>query len=754
MPTPPSRSDSNQAAGPEKPAGVDTDRRVTEIASLLRSLDESAANSGQAQRPPNAHENRLVQVRLGVASSLFMALRCKHAPSAAHSLRVAIGCSAWTLAMNLSNEQRDQLEVAALLHDIGKIGIPDHILQKPGDLTVDEQAIVEQHAAMATDILGCCSAPREMIDTIKYAGAWYDGSKRGYDRRGSDLPLGARILAIVDAFDAMTTDHVYRRAMSRERALVELYEHAGRQFDPDLVRDFSDLHECNQLDLHAKVSQRWLDALAPDMANKQWQLNVPTTQPGQAMPHTLFQQKLLDNMHDGVVFVDSQLQIFLWNQGAERLSGVAGTAVYKRTWTPSLLEMRDGKGSLIPDEGCPVAAALKTGVQSIQRMSIAGRKGKDAPIDLHAIPVMGRDGTTYGATLLLHDAASETSLEERCQRLHAQATKDPMTQVANRAEFDRVHELFLTAHNESNLPCSLIICDIDHFKSVNDNYGHQAGDEAIRSFATVLKGMCRHGDLVARYGGEEFVMLCADCSNATAATRAEQLRQGWADLPHPMLGGKCISASFGVTENQPGDTPETMLRRADRALLEAKSSGRNRVVQLGTGISSEPAPRRSWWPFGREKPSALLQVELATNVPLEVVIEKLRGFVADQQAQILSTGDEHLEMQIDGQKSGLWRRSTDRMVPFGVEIHFVQKRESSEIDAKFQDTSKPSQTRLAVSIRPRRDRDRRREQATHQARRLLSSLKSYLMAREVGPDEQDVLVRARKAISPLLKKTH
>jgi len=115
------------------------------------------------------------------------------------------------------------------------------------------------------------------------------------------------------------------------------------------------------------------------------------------------------------------------------------------------------------------------------------------------------------------------------------------------------------------------MCDLDRFKLVNDTYGHQAGDEAIKCLASLLKSCCRPGDLVARYGGEEFVLLSADCDNAAAARRAEQIRKALSQIPQPKMDGRSVTVSFGVTEIQPGDTPETMLRRADRALLMAKS---------------------------------------------------------------------------------------------------------------------------------------------------------------------------------------
>ncbi len=721
-------------------ASATANDRLHDITSLLQRLDDSSLST-RTEIPQNPHENKLVQVRLGLASSLFMALRCKHAATAAHSLRVALGCSSWTLAMELDDERRDNIEVAALLHDVGKIGVPDHILLKPGPLTNDEVAIMNRHQLLAIDILGCCSAPTGLLDIVRYAPAWFDGSKNQsesggieFDLKGAELPLGARILAIVDAFDAMTTDHVYRRALSRDRALAELFDCAGKQFDSDLVRDFCHLHQQNRNDLHSQVSQRWLESLAPDLSDSKWQLNASTTEPGQAMPMTLFQQKLLDNMHDSVVFVDNQRQIFHWNQGAERLTGIASTAAYQRTWAPSLLDMRDARGNDIRDEACPVAAALRNGMQSMERLTVGGRNDQDIPIDLHAIPVVGRDGTTYGATLLLHDASNESSLEQRCQSLHSQATRDPLSGVANRAEFDRVQDLFIQAHVESKLPCSMFMCDIDHFKQVNDNYGHQAGDEIIRSVAGMLKRLSQHGDLVARYGGEEFVVLCADCNNADAAKRAEKIRRAIADQGHATLGGKSVTVSFGVTEYQPGDTPETMLRRADRALYQAKDGGRNRVVQLGAGAGqSTERRRRRFWPWRSTKPlknNVLLRSKLAAKVPTEIAIEKLRGFIADHQAQILSTEADRIEICLSGQSLSSDRRKVDRNVSFVIDLMFsemivpsVNRQTGKDVMVK--------QTRIDVSIRTRRGRDRRKQHLVQRAREVLSSLQSYLLALEV-----------------------
>jgi HD-GYP domain-containing protein (c-di-GMP phosphodiesterase class II) len=198
----------------------DTVQQASEIAALLQSLDETAAESGQSVSATraNACENKLIHARLGVASGWYAALRCKRSPTATHSLRVALACSSWGAVMDLDPKTRDELEVAALLHDVGKIGVPDHVLLKPGRLLPEEMELMDRHGDTTVEILTGCGVPQPILETVHYARQWFDGSGQGVDRQGDEIPLAARMLSIVDAFDSMTTDHVYRPARSRERA--------------------------------------------------------------------------------------------------------------------------------------------------------------------------------------------------------------------------------------------------------------------------------------------------------------------------------------------------------------------------------------------------------------------------------------------------------------------------------------------------------------------------------------------------------
>jgi len=707
------------------------DQGITALTSLLENLEEVAqSETSPRYSADSAHQNRLVQVRLGVASGLFLALRVKHAPTAAHSLRVALACSSWSLRLGLDSSQRDELEVAALLHDIGKIGVPDALLSKPGRLSKEEMAIMNRHRAHSREILSACSASSELLRIVWYAPAWFDGRRPEFDCKGEDLPLGARILSIVDAFDAMTTDHLYRRALSRERAMAELFEHAGTQFDPALVREFHGFFQANHNRLAESVTRRWLHDLMRQPKDDFWRLNHPADQDDVASVHRLFHEQLLDNMHDSVVFLDADLTIRRWNRAIEFLTGIPSTRAENQPWDPAILQVRDENFKLVTAGNCPVTQAIRSGTMASCRLYISDAKQEKVSIDAHITPVVDSEGQVHGATLLLQDASSRISLEERVQTLHERVTQDGLTRVANRAELDRVHKEWVKLHLEKGSPYSMIICDLDHFKKINDTFGHQAGDDALVTFASILKKFCRATDLVARYGGEEFVVLCPDCDNATATVRAEAIREALGARPHPTLDGKCVTASFGVTELQPGDTPETMLRRADRALLQAKDDGRNAVVQLGAGMSEGPLPRsrrRGWLAWLHHDPGQLLlSRKVITAVPLNLAVEKLRGFISDNKAEIIDISESRVTLGIDGKSDLLHRRSTDHPTAFLIEL------ELREIiwDQPAVGESVSVRTVVHVTIRPKRHRDRRRRDSTERARRLLLGLKSYLMAQD------------------------
>ena len=219
------------------------------------------------------------------------------------------------------------------------------------------------------------------------------------------------MIAVAEAFDAMTTDHVYRPAFSHERAMAELFDCSGRQFDPQLVVQFDEFRRHDQTTLRGEAASRWLRLLASTSVNSPWEFNgdaAPAIEPG---VDAIFQGRLLETMYDAVMFIDAASRIRLWNPGAERLTGISGASIRGQLWHPLLLGLCDEKGGPVNESECPAHTAIRCGVQSLRRLTVLGRRQQPVAVDAHAIPVIDQKGVTHGAVLVFHDASSETLLE-------------------------------------------------------------------------------------------------------------------------------------------------------------------------------------------------------------------------------------------------------------------------------------------------------------------------------------------------------
>jgi len=162
------------------------------------------------------------------------------------------------------------------------------------------------------------------------------------------------------------------------------------------------------------------------------------------------------------------------------------------------------------------------------------------------------------------------------RRLEREATTDKLTGVANRSAFDLALELATRRYERSGVPMSLVIIDIDHFKHINDEFGHLAGDEAIRAVAAMIRDRTRATDLICRWGGDEFIVLMEAAAGADAARAAEDIRRASAEIELKGASHR-VTISAGVAQARSGDDSDALLTRADRALYIAKDNGRDRV---------------------------------------------------------------------------------------------------------------------------------------------------------------------------------
>jgi PAS domain-containing protein len=196
----------------------------------------------------------------------------------------------------------------------------------------------------------------------------------------------------------MTAAQPGHKVRTREQAIQELNAGGGSLFDSVLVAQFIEFLSHDQEALTAQVAARWFNELGKRQCELPWQVQPAAEAPHRVEPAaggpSQFEQQLIDSMHDGVIFVDAQSQIFLWSKGAERLTGVSSTAASGRRFVPALLDMCNTAGRRVRDEACPVARALASSAQLRQRLEIRPSGGHVA-IDLHAIPVHDSDGNLF-----------------------------------------------------------------------------------------------------------------------------------------------------------------------------------------------------------------------------------------------------------------------------------------------------------------------------------------------------------------------
>ena len=701
----------------------------------------------------------MVHARLGAISSLYVSLQAKHGPAASHSLRVALWASAWGISCKLGDEQLQLFETVGLLHEIGKIGIPDRVLQKPEKLTESEKSMMDLHIQVGAEILRAAGGSKDLLMSINGIGTRFNSS---HDCASNEIaPVASRLINIIDAFDSMTMQQVYREPMSREAALAEIFRQSGVQFDPRLVRSFADVVLNPKTNVLEQAAQRWLTKIGANEESNFFELDRADLQrsaslskkSGSVLVHKLndtFYRHMMDHIQDGVIFVDSEFRVLDWNSTAERMTGKSASSVYHQTWNTAFASLCDREGFALSPSQCPFAALMQNGQVISNRFAIRRDGLPILHVKVDVIPVYSDAGHLCGGAMILEDISETAVLEQKIVHLRERASQDQLTKVANRGELNRQLPDFVDYHQRNNRVGSVIICDIDFFKRINDSFSHQVGDEALIAFAKVLKDSCRETDFVARFGGEEFVMLCSECDFTEAKEWAESIRKKLQRTPIPAIRNACITASFGVSTVLPGDTGESVLERADQALLIAKDTGRDRVVGLGLdtkAANANPARNeqkssssRGW--FGWLSQSAVFKqkYELLTNVPRDVTLEKLKGFVSEFNASVGEVGNNRIVLEVDCRKTPIPQTKNERLGKFVMEIGVTEL----EMNAGGRKGNVKTCTLLEVQISPVRSRDRRSDALESQALRLKTAFQGVMVAHEMDEElEGDILRRIK-----------
>ncbi len=290
------------------------------------------------------------------------------------------------------------------------------------------------------------------------------------------------------------------------------------------------------------------------------------------------QTLILDHLHDGAYIVDRERRVQYWNKAACRVSGydarrMVGSFCYENT-----LVHVDSSGRQLCREGCPLSASLADGQIRQADVFLHHREGYRVPVAVQVLPLRDETGEIAAALELFHDLSSERNLAEEVEHLRQAALIDPLTDLGNRRFLDSLIGRWFDEARDFRQSFGVLFFDVDHFKRVNDVYGHDVGDQALRAVASTLARNVRATDVVGRWGGEEFVALIKNTNPDLLLGLAEKLRVLIAQTRFEVGGEpRSVTASIGGTVWQDGDTPEGLLRRADEMMYRSKAGGRNRT---------------------------------------------------------------------------------------------------------------------------------------------------------------------------------
>jgi diguanylate cyclase (GGDEF)-like protein/PAS domain S-box-containing protein len=294
-----------------------------------------------------------------------------------------------------------------------------------------------------------------------------------------------------------------------------------------------------------------------------------------------FYKAVLDHLYDGVYFVDKDRRITYWNHGAERITGYRAKDVVGLSCADNLLMHVDSAGNLLCLNGCPLLASIQDGEVHEAPVFLHHAKGHRVPVLVRATPLRNEEGEIIGAVESFSDNSILVNTQKLVDELYLAANQDALTGIANRRGIQALLEAVYFETTHQNIPGAVILADVDLFKQVNDQHGHEAGDKVLMMVANTLQGNIRVTDGVGRWGGEEFLIVLRQTDQIHLKTIAEKLRLLVENSRLPYQDGFIdVTISMGAVIIDPKKSLESTLKCVDELLYQSKNEGRNRVTYL------------------------------------------------------------------------------------------------------------------------------------------------------------------------------
>ncbi|MBB6051205.1 diguanylate cyclase [Armatimonas rosea] len=558
---------------------------------------------------------QLADLYLATIKSLALAIDAKDQYTHQHIIRVQRYAVAVGERLGLSENEMEGLRTGALLHDIGKLGVPEYVLLKPGKLTPEEFDKIKKHPEIGAAILDPVEFPWPVLPGVKYHHEKWDGTGYPEGLKGEDIPYTARILAVADVYDALTSTRSYRNAWDHTRALETIRNDAGTHFDPKIAQAFLEV-------IDGVVQEMAREGHGPLVARKE--TPVYATKAEEAARDIQQASSELWALYEVAQTLSASMGI------SETLEILARKLEAILPGTSCLFLLKEDRG----DTSAPVLvarAAVGTnrehfvscqtlGPESLSQRVVEERKtfvgAYDAddllimsatqvpwvPLNAALIVPIVHQGEALGTINLYHQQVAAFSqhdqhllemIAERAamaiyngllyDRTRNHAFTDPLTELYNLRFLTQYLDKRCVEGVGTTDRFAVLCLDLDNFKPVNDNFGHLRGDQVLRDLAQLLRDSVGVRDIVSRYGGDEFLVVLENAGADEAAKVADTIRRVISlydpGLQHPRLGALHLGVSIGAAcFPEDGTDCTSLLSHADQHMYEDKTDRKLRSM--------------------------------------------------------------------------------------------------------------------------------------------------------------------------------
>lgn len=589
-----------------------------------RRLEE--VRQGEAER--RRHVEEMANIHMNTIESLAIAIDAKDQTTHGHVRRTQIYAREMGKLFNVNKSEIQALEAGALLHDIGKLAVPEYILNKPGKLTEAEFAKMKIHPTVGGDILRRVNFPYPVEDIVRYHHEKWDGTGYPKGLKGESIPLVARIISVVDFYDATRCDRPYRKGMKREESLALLRSMVGSAFDPHVVARFvAHVEQFDQLIDLEDIQEQVSSGLVVD--------NETKTKPDAGLASDIIGAP--DDSSSGFRSIsEAQREVFALHE-------IAQTIGSSLNLSDTVTLVSNKLKAIVPFDSCIIfvvdertgkanavhAAGDDAGIFARRRMNVGdgitgwvianSRSMCNASPELDLVgvpeeiakqyrgilvaPLLREDGAFGAISLYSKSRTSYTTehvrlLESVCQhassalnnaltyeKTRESALIDPLTELPNARGFYMMLEQRIAESQRMNRESLAVISmDIDDFKVINDKYGHSIGDRLLASVAGTIRRELRQMDILTRYAGDEFVAIMPMASGVMAAGVVERMRNAVEDQLFSVRTGTMIGLGLSVGYAcfpEDGETTEELLTAAARNMQREKHSRKTVLTLAG-----------------------------------------------------------------------------------------------------------------------------------------------------------------------------